>query len=126
MVPRHAFPPGIERSGLPHFKIDRFGLVDTGYVCRVDPVTKAMIVTGPPSGIVGVGGYRFPLHELEEAVGKIESTATLAALPDPLVGQRLVGEAVRRDVVQAALNAVGINPLVAAAFRDRGERSAGP
>ena len=126
MVPRHAFPPGIERSGLPHFKIDRFGLVDTGYACRVDPVTKAMIVTGPPSGIVGVGGYRFPLHELEEAVGKIESTATLAALPDPLVGQRLVGEAVRRDVVQAALNAVGINPLVAAAFRDRGERSAGP
>ena len=123
MVPRHAFPPGIERSGLPHFKIDRFGLVDTGYTCRVDPATKAMIVTGPPSGIVGVGCYRFPLHELDEAVGKIDSTATVTALPDPLVGQRLVGQAARRDMVQAALNAVGINPLVAAAFRDRGERS---
>ena len=123
MVPRHAFPPGIERSGLPHFKIDRFGLVDTGYTCRVDPATKAMIVTGPPSGIVGVGGYRFPLHELDEAVGKIDSTATVTALPDPLVGQKLVGQAARRDMVQAALNAVGINPLVAAAFRGRGERS---
>ena len=36
MVPRYAFPPGIERSGLPHFEIDRFGLVDTGYTCRID------------------------------------------------------------------------------------------
>jgi hypothetical protein len=123
MVPRHAFPPGIERSGLAHFKIDRFGLVDTGYACRVDAATKAIIVTGPPSGIIGVGGYRFPLPELEEAVGKIDGTATVAALPDPLLGQRLVGEAGRPDMVQAALNAVGINPLVAAAFRGGGERA---
>jgi acyl-coenzyme A synthetase/AMP-(fatty) acid ligase len=123
MVPRHAFPPGIERSGLAHFKIDRFGLVDTGYACRVDAATRAMTVTGPPSGIVGVGGYRFPLHELEAAIGKIDHTATVAARPDPLLGQRLVGQAGRRDMVQAALNAVGINPLVAAAFRDRGERA---
>ena len=63
MVPRHAFPPGIERSGLPHFKIERSGLVDTGYTCRVDSASKAMVVTGPPLGIVSVGGYRFPLHE---------------------------------------------------------------
>jgi hypothetical protein len=123
MVPRHAFPPGIERSGLPHFKIDRFGLVDTGYTCRVDAVSKAMIVTGPPSGIVGVGGYRFALHELDGAVGRLDNTATVTALPDPLVGQRLVGQAARRDMVQAALNAVGLNPLVAAAFRERGERA---
>jgi acyl-coenzyme A synthetase/AMP-(fatty) acid ligase len=123
MVPRHAFPPGIERSGLAHFEIDRFGLVDTGYTCRVDPMSKAMVVTGPPSGIVSVGGYRFPLHELQEAIGQIDGAANVAALPDPLVGQRLMGEAVERDAVQAALNAVGINPLVGAAFRERGERA---
>jgi hypothetical protein len=123
MVPRHAFPAGIERSGLPHFKIDRFGLVDTGYTCRVDTANKAMVVTGPPSGIVSVGGYRFALHELQEAVGKIDSGATLAALPDPMIGQRLIGNAAKRDVVQAALTAVGVNPLVAAAFRDRSDRS---
>jgi hypothetical protein len=29
-------------------------------------------------------------------------------------------------MVQAALNAVGLNPLVAAAFRERGERSEPP
>ena len=122
MVPRHAFPPGIERSGLPYFKIEPGGLVDTGYTCRVDSVTKAMVVTGPPSGIVSVGGYRFPLHDLQEAVRRIDSGATLAALPDPIIGQRLIGNAADRDVVQAALNAVGVNPIVAAAFRDRGER----
>jgi hypothetical protein len=122
MVPRHAFPPGIERSGLPHFRIDRFGLVDTGYTCRIDSATKGMVVTGPPSGIASVGGYRFPLQELQEAVGRIEGGATIAALPDPVVGQRLIGNAAKRDVVQAALNAVGANPIVSAAFRDRGER----
>ena len=79
-----------------------------------------MVVIGPPSGLVSVGAYRFPLHELQEAVGQIDSAATIAALPDPLVGQRLVGHAGQRDAVHAALNAVGINPLIAAAFRDRG------
>jgi hypothetical protein len=123
MVPRHAFPPGIERSGLAHFEIDRFGLVDTGYTCHIDPTSKAMVVTGPPSGIVSVGGYRFPLHELQEAVSQIDGAANVTALPDPLIGQRLMGHAGQRDAVQAALNAVGINPLVAAAFRDRGDRA---
>jgi hypothetical protein len=123
MVPRHAFPPGIERSGLPHFEIDRFGLVDTGYTCRVDTLTKGVIVTGPPAGIVSVGSYRFSLHELREAVGRIDTGATLAALPDPVIGQKLIGNAADRDVVQAALTAVGVNPIVAAAFRDRSERS---
>jgi AMP-binding enzyme len=122
MVPRFSFPPGIERSDLPHFRIDRTGLVDTGYTCRVDSLSKAMVVTGPPSGIVSVGGYRFPLHELQEAVGRIDNAATLAALPDPVIGQRLIGNAVAREAVQAALTSVGVNPIVAAAFRDRTER----
>ncbi len=121
MVPRYAFPPGIERSGLPHFKIDRFGLVDTGYACRVDAASNALIVTSPPAGLVSVGGYRFSLNELREAVERIDSGATLAAVPDPLIGQRLVGNAERPEMVAAALTAVGVNPLVAAAFRKHGE-----
>jgi acyl-coenzyme A synthetase/AMP-(fatty) acid ligase len=123
MVPRHPFPPGIERSGLPHFEIDRFGLVDTGYTCRVDTLTKGVVVTGPPAGIVSVGGYRFSLHELREAIARIDTGATLAALPDPVIGQRLIGNAADRDMVQAALTAVGVNPIVAAAFRDRSDRA---
>jgi hypothetical protein len=123
MVPLHPFPPGIERSNLPYFKIGRGGLVDTGYSCRVDSVTKAMVVTGPPSGLVSVGGYRFALRDLQDAASRIDARATLTALPDPLLGHRLIGNAADRDTMQAALSAVGVNPLVVAAFRDRSAQS---
>jgi hypothetical protein len=117
MVPRHAFPPGIDRAGLPHYEIDRAGLVDTGYACRVDEGGKSLTVTGSPAGMISVGGYRLPLHELQQAIGRIDSGATLTTLPDPVLGQRLVGRAANREVLLAALNAVGVNPIVAAAFR---------
>ncbi len=70
MVPHHPYPPGIEVSGLPYFKIGAGGWVDSGYTCRIDSATKAIIVTGPPSGIVSVGGYRFPLKDLYEVVNQ--------------------------------------------------------
>jgi hypothetical protein len=123
MVPRHIFPPGIERSDQPHFAIGRDGLVDTGYTCSVDAVSKTVLVTGAPAGIVNVGGYRFPLCGLLETIGRIDARATLAALPDALIGQRLVGNAGDPAAIAAALNAYGINPLVSAAFAERGERA---
>ncbi len=125
MVPHHSFPPGIERSALPYFKVGQRGWVDTGYTCRIDSVTEAIVVTGPPSGTVTVGGYRFPLRDLQDVVGRIDNAATLAALPDPIVGQRLIGNAADRDTMQAALTAVGVNPIVVAAFRDRSEPNIG-
>jgi hypothetical protein len=123
MMPRYSFPPGIERSGLPYFKIDHRGLVDSGYSCRLDSLTQAIVVTAPPSGIVSVGGYRFPLRHLQDVVGRIDGAATLAVLPDPIIGQRLIGNAPDRGTMQAALDAAGINPLVVAAFRDRSTRN---
>jgi len=122
MVPSHSFPPGIEGSSLPHFRIGPDGLVDTGYCCRVDTTTQAMIVIDPPSGIASVGGYRFPLRHLQETAAHMEYGATLVTLPDPLVGQRLIGNAANRGLIQEALSAAGFNPLVVAAFRDRRER----
>jgi AMP-binding enzyme len=122
MAPRHVFPPGIDRSDQPHFEIARDGFVDSGYPCRSDMLTKAAIVTGPPSGIVNVGGYRFPLCRLLETIGRIDSGAALAALPDPVTGQRLVGTAADLDAMQSALGALGVNPLVTAAFGERGEQ----
>jgi hypothetical protein len=119
MVPHATFPPGVERSGLPYFKIDADGTVDTGYACRVDPVTRAMVVTGAPASIVNVGGYRFSLGALQDIVGRVDAAARLTALPDPLLGQRLIGDAADRDAVVAALEAAGANPLLAGAFRDR-------
>ena len=121
MVPRQPFPPGIERSDQPHFEIGRDGSVDTGYACRLDPVSKTIAVTGPPSGIVNVGFYRFALCTLLETIGRIDAGAALAALPDPLLGQCLAGTAADLEAMQAALGALGVNPLVTAAFAERGE-----
>jgi hypothetical protein len=122
MVPHHHFPPRVERTDLPHFAIGRDGYVDTGYTCRVDPVRQALVVTGPPAGFVTVGGYRFPLRKLLQTVARIDSTATLTAVPDPLVGHRLIGTATDCAAMQVALNAFGLNPLVAAAFTEHGEQ----
>ena len=101
-------------------------MVDFGYTCRIDTATEAIVVTGPPSGIVGVGGYRFPLDDLYEVVNRVDSDATIAALPDPLIGQRLIGNAADRATMQATLNLVGVNPLIVAAFRDRRGLTAPP
>jgi hypothetical protein len=117
MVPRHVFPAGIERFDQPHFAIGPDGLVDTGYACRVDRVSKTITVTGPPSGIVDIGGYRFPLCSLLETVGHIDAGATLAAVADPVIGQRLMGTATDPKAMRAALQAFGVNPLVVAAFQ---------
>lgn len=124
MVPHHSLLPDVERSGRFSFKVGSDGWVDSFYPCRVDSVTKELVVSGPPAGIVSVGGYRFPLHDLQEVVSRIDLGATLAALPDPLLSQYLIGNAADRDTMQAALEAVGLNPIVVAAFRDRSARSA--
>jgi hypothetical protein len=122
MVPHRIFPPGIDRADLPHFSIGRGGLVDSGYRCRVDAATNALVLDDPPA--TTVGGYRFPLHDLQDVIGRVDSGAKLTAVPDAMTGQRLIGTAADRVTIQAALNAVGINPLVVAAFADGGEASA--
>jgi hypothetical protein len=78
-----------------------------------------MVVTGPPPGMVAVGGYRFIMRDLQDTIGEADAGATLAALPDSLVGHRLAGSAADRDAMQAALTQRGVNPLLADAFRDR-------
>ncbi len=118
MVPRAPFPPGADRSGLPYFKVAPNGFVDTGYACRLD--SNAMVVTGPPPGIVSIGGYRFVVRELQDLVSSVaDSDATLAVLPDALAGHRLAGTATDRDAIQAALATRGANPLLVGAFRER-------
>jgi acyl-CoA synthetase (AMP-forming)/AMP-acid ligase II len=42
MVPRHAFPPGVERTGLPCLNIGPDEFVDTGYPCHLEAVTRAI------------------------------------------------------------------------------------
>jgi len=118
MVPRVPFPPDAERSGMPHFKVAADGFVDTGYGCR--PGGPNLMVTGPPPGLVGIGGYRFVERELRDLVGRVgKGDGTLAVLPDAFAGHRLAGIAADHDTVEAALAEHGANPLLVGAFRKR-------
>jgi hypothetical protein len=116
MVPRHAFPPGAERLPAPHLKADSEGFVDTGYACRLDRMTDTFTVTAPPPGTVSVGGYRFVMSQLEALVRHTNSGAFVTALPDALAGHRLAGISGETGDMRSALTALGVNPLLAAAF----------
>jgi hypothetical protein len=121
MVPHHNFPPGAERAGLPHLAISPEGVIDTCYACGNDAGARTVTITAPPPGIVNVGGYRLALGDLQDVVGRIDAAASLAAVPDPLLGQRLAGIATDRHMLLAALGAVGVNPIAVSAFRDSNE-----
>ena len=115
MIPRHPYPPGADQSGLAYFNTAQ-GLVDTGFPCRVDPHTQTLVVTGPPAGITGVGGYRFVLREVQRLISDIDSGGRIAALPDSFSGYRLAGAAENADALRNALIKQGVNPLIADAF----------
>ena len=118
MVP--APPPHGDGPGGPSaLKIDAEGFVDTEYPCRLDRDGNGVIVSGPPAGLINVGGYRFAWRELQEVLAALGEGASLAALPDRLAGHRLAGVAADCERVQRALLARGVNPLLIAAFRDR-------
>jgi hypothetical protein len=119
MVSRSPFPPGVERTPLPHLKVGANGFVDTGYACWSDRDNAPLIVTGPPPGMISVGGYRFVMRDLQDAVGAVDAGATLAALPDALVGHRLAGAAPDPARMQQSLAGHGVNPLLVNAFRER-------
>jgi len=117
MVPHKIFPPGAERGQAPHLALDDTGIVDTGYPCQREG--DGLIVTGPPAGITGIGGYRFGARALDAAVATLDAHATITALPDALTGERLAASAANTDAIQTALQRRGANPLITGAFRAR-------
>jgi AMP-binding enzyme len=119
MVPLHAFPGATESEVNVRQGGDAYGFVDTGYPCRFAPGSGTLVVTGPPAGIVSVGGYRFVLSRLQDAVARLETGAMIAAFPDGLTGQRIAGVAADREEIQGALARLGHGPLVVDAFRQR-------
>jgi AMP-binding enzyme len=119
MVPHYPFPPGTEASGLPYLRIGERGMVDTGYACRFDAGRRAVVVTGAPVGMMGVGGYRFALQDLRDVIAGIDPAAAILPLPHALIGQRLIGTSPDAAGMRAALGAAGINPLIATAFADQ-------
>jgi hypothetical protein len=93
--------------------------VDTDYAARIDRASGAIFITAPPSGIMGVGGYRFLSNDLQEWARRLGQGAQLTALPDRLNGYRLAGRAQDNARARAALAELGLNPLMVEAFRDR-------
>jgi hypothetical protein len=71
-------------------------------------------------GIAQVGGYRFSLADLERMVAEVDPAATLIAVPDALLGDRLAGSAADPQHLCARLEERHINPLISGAFRPRG------
>jgi hypothetical protein len=117
MVPLHPFSADGAAGRRP--AVDPDGFVDTCYPCRFAAGGGALVVTGPPAGLASVGGYRFAVARLQDAVSRIDPAAKIAAFPDALTGQRIAGIAVRREELQDALTQLGHNPLVVNAFRKR-------
>jgi hypothetical protein len=93
--------------------------VDTDYVARLDRSTGAICITAPPSGVMAVGGYRFLSQDLQEWAKRLGQGALLTALADRLSGHRLAGRAQDNARAREALTELGLNPLMAEAFRDR-------
>ena len=91
------------------------GFVDTGYPCRIDAESGALIITGPQAGMIGLGGYRIARAEIDAFAAALSVDSPIAALPDALLGQRLRGRAGDAAAVRRA--ARGANLLSAGAFR---------
>jgi hypothetical protein len=116
LVPKFPLPSELDLVGKPVFAVGADGFADTGYPCDVDPTTRLLTISGPPAGIVSVGGYRFGVRGLTNIAAHAEPGSSVATLPDGLGGQRLAGTAADRDHVRDALSNLGVNPLVVAAF----------
>jgi AMP-binding enzyme len=121
MVPTQAFPPGAEQGYAPFLAPDPEGLIDTGLACRRRLDTSSLATSAPVPGIWAVGGYRFGESTPQDTVAAVDAEATIVALPDAILGQRLAGSARDPAGVIAALQAAGVNPLIAGAFRPRGQ-----
>jgi hypothetical protein len=119
MVPCRAFPPGAERTSLPRFKADADRFVDTGCAFATGRNPSAIVVSGPPPGVVSFGGYRFAIGELANIISGLDPTGLLAVRPDALAGHRLAGTATSHEAIRMALRGIGANPLLVEAFGAR-------
>src|SRR5947199_9133090 len=100
-----------------------FDYIDTGYAARIDRGTGAVCITAPPPGVMAVGGYRFLAQDLEAWAKRLGQGALLTALPDRISGHRLAGRAQDNARAREAMLELGLNPLMAEAFRDLRSRA---
>ncbi len=118
MVPTQPFPPSGEQGN--EDRDAAAGYFDTGYACRIARANRTLVITAPPAGITTSGFYRFRQSAVDDVVATADAEAVIVALPDALLGQRLAGSARETAAIAAALEARGVNALIAGAFRPRG------
>jgi AMP-binding enzyme len=119
MVPSHPCAPGSPRGPQFNLSIGPDGFVDTQFPCHVDRASGRVVLDGPPSGVVSVGGYRFAVRDLQDTVAPLDPDGSVTALPDAFAGHRLAGIGANRDGICEKLAQQGANPLVIGAFRDK-------
>jgi hypothetical protein len=81
-------------------------------------------VSAPATGLTVIGGYRFRQSDVDRLVAEADKDATVVALPDALLGQRFAGNSPDLAPTSAELQARGVNPLIAGAFRPRARDNA--
>ena len=64
-------------------------------------------------------GFDVSVKPDRTVVTQADRDASLAALPDTFAGHRLAGTSKDRASMRHTLSAIGLNPLVVRAFRDR-------
>jgi acyl-CoA synthetase (AMP-forming)/AMP-acid ligase II len=104
--------------------LDVAGFSETGLLAfrrGADGLPRTTLTTASPASPIAVGGYRFRAEEIDAAVAAADQSTIIAALPHVLLGQRLAGSAPYPADVAAALQARGVNALIAGAFRPRGK-----
>lgn len=84
MIPRRQFSP---EPGAPQLETDRDNYVKTGFKCEYR--MGKLVLEASPDGVATVGGLRYGLDDLNRRVAKSAKGATVQALPDGLLGQRL-------------------------------------
>jgi hypothetical protein len=114
-TPCESFPPSGPASPLEGCE----GLVDAAFPCQVDTERGTVTVTGSPPGVAMVGGYRFSRSALDDVAAETSGDASVIAIPDALLGDRLAGHASDSEALEAELEKAGYNPLIARAFRPR-------
>jgi hypothetical protein len=115
-VPKFPLSPEIDSVAKPAFAVDADGLADTAFPCVIDPATRTLTISGPPAGIVEVGGYRFAEQALGALAAEVAPEGRITPQSDALAGQRLAGSAPDAARTRDALAARGVNPLIVAAF----------
>jgi hypothetical protein len=119
MVPAHPCAPGSPRGAQFNLTVGPDGFADTYFPCHIDRATGRLVLDGPPSGVVSVGGYRFAVRDLQDAVVPLDPDGSVAPLPDALAGHRLAGIGGDRGAICDKLAEQGANPLVVGAFREK-------